>query len=176
MTALLSPSMLAERLNTLLDGLIAAYERLAVAGMGHREAIRTADTHGMDRAVRAQTAMFRELAKLDQQRRELVAHAHASFPALSRTATDRTTLSQLATLASDSKRADLARKAEALRAVVRGVQEQNTGIKTATLSLVAHVEGIMRQVARQLSHTGTYSRRGVVEAVPGVLSAVDLST
>ena len=44
----------------------------------------------------------------------------------------------------------------------------------ATVSLLAHMEGLMRHVGRRLSHAGTYGRRGVVEAGGVVVSCVDL--
>ncbi|HEX2836540.1 MAG TPA: flagellar protein FlgN [Phycisphaerales bacterium] len=171
---MLSPTSLADRLDTLLDALASAYTRLADASDAHREAIRTADTRGVEAAVQRQTVLFRELQKLDHQRRELVALAHASFPALRKTPAERTTLTQLAATAVDTRRGELAVKAGNLRSIVASVQERNASIRSAAASLLAHMEGVMRQVARQMSHTGTYSRRGVVEAAAGVVSAVDL--
>ncbi|MFO0831392.1 MAG: flagellar protein FlgN [Phycisphaerales bacterium] len=171
---LLSPDQLGDRLETLLDSLSSAYHRLGDAGEAHRDAIRAADAGRVSASVERETLLFQELQRLDHHRRELVALAHASFPSLRKTAPDRTTLTQLAALSPDHRRGVLAAKAESLRALVREVQVRNASIMSAATSLLAHMEGVMRQVARQMSHTGTYSRRGVVEAVAGVVSAVDL--
>ena len=176
MSTLLTPALLHDRLGALLDAMLSAYERLASAGEAHRDAIRAADTRAMDAAVMRQTILFREVSGLDQKRRELVAHAHTSFPGLKRSTPDKTTLTQLASFAPDTARGALVDRADALRALAKRVHEQSSGIRSAALSLMAHMEGVMRQVARQLSHTGTYSRRGVVEVGSSVLTAVDLRT
>jgi hypothetical protein len=65
-------------------------------------------------------------------------------------------------------------KAAALKEQIAAVNEQTRTIKAATVSLVAHMEGLMRQVGRQLSHSGTYTKRGYVEAGGCVVSALDL--
>ncbi len=170
----LTPGSLADRLDALLDAMAAAYARMGEVSDAHREAIRSADAYAVEDAVQRESIIFRELQKLDHQRRELVVLAHASFPMLRRTPADRTTLTQLAAHAPDTRRGVLTTKATELRDLVRGVQDRNASIRNAASALLAHMEGVMRQVARTLSHTGTYSRRGVVEAGGSVVSAVDL--
>jgi DNA-directed RNA polymerase specialized sigma54-like protein len=176
MSTLLTPSNLAERLDALLDAMTSAYARLGDLSDAHREAIRTADARAVELVLQRESLVFREVQKLDHQRRELVALAHSSFPALRLSPAERTTLTQLAALTPDTRRGTLTQKAADLRSLVKGVQERNASIMSAATSLLAHMEGVMRHVARQLSHTGTYSRRGVVEAGAGVVSAVDLKS
>jgi hypothetical protein len=166
--------VLADRLSTLLDALTSAYARLADAGEAHTEAIRAADARAVEAAVQREHAIFRDLQKLDHQRRELVALAHNAFPSLRKGAPERTTLTQLAALAPDTRRAELTTKAADLRTLIQSVQQRTHSVRSAAASLLAHMEGVMRQVARTLSHSGTYSRRGVVEAGGSVVSALDL--
>lgn len=61
-----------------------------------------------------------------------------------------------------------------LRFLLADIETQNSTLRTATAVLISHMEGLMRQVARRLSHSGTYGRKGYVETVPTVVSAVDL--
>lgn len=170
----LTPAALADNLDSLLDSMSSAYTRLGDAGDAHREAIRSADARAVELAVQRESLIFRELQKLDHQRRELVALAHAAFPPLRKTPAERTTLTQLASQTPDTRRGVLTAKAASLRMLVQSVQDRTAGIASAASSLLAHMEGVMRQVARQLSHSGTYSRRGVVEAGGSVVSAVDI--
>jgi hypothetical protein len=63
-----------------------------------------------------------------------------------------------------------------VRELVRRTSDLVRAVAAATRAMMLHVEGLMRQVDRHLSHAGTYGRRGTVEAGGPVLSALDLRT
>lgn len=170
----ITAELLAERLETLLDGLSAAYTRLGEHAAQHREAIRRADTIAIAEATAAQSRGVETLARLEQDRRELVAAACTRFAPLAGKRATAITLTDLCACVPSAERTRLTSKAQALRTLIQGVNEQTSTIRAATVSLVAHMEGLMRQVGRQLSHAGTYTRRGYVEAGGMVVSALDL--
>lgn len=170
----MTPDMLLAQLDELLDGFTATYQRLSAAAEEHREAVRAADRAAIDRATRVQSALVEELAVLEQRRRELVALSCTRFPTLAAKRATAITLTDLCACVPARARAALAQRAADLRALIASVEEQTRTLRAATASLLAHMEGLMRQVGRQLSHAGIYSRRGYVEAGGAVVSAIDL--
>ena len=75
---------------------------------------------------------------------------------------EKVTLSDLAKCTPGDVRGKLAAAAATLRALVTRVSQEAASLRSATMTLMAHMEGLMRQVARSLSHAGTYGQRGVV--------------
>jgi hypothetical protein len=171
---LMNAEVLAERLDALLGSFTAAYRRAANMAAQHREAIRQADGAGVARATDAQSRGIEELATLEQRRRELVALCCTRFAPLASRRATAITLTDLCQCVPVADRPRLLTKAAELKELVTSVNEQTRTIKAATVSLVAHMEGLMRQVGRQLSHSGTYTKRGYVEAGGAVVSALDL--
>lgn len=171
----LSPTVLAEALGGLLRDFTDVYERLAASVAGHREAIRRADATAIASATSEQQRLTREAAACDQRRRELVARSVRAFAVLAGTPVDKVTLSDLAKCTPESVRAKLTAAAASLRTLVTRVSQEAASLRTATMTLMAHMEGMVRQVGKTLSHAGTYSRRGVVEAGSVVVGAVDLA-
>ena len=51
-----------------------------------------------------------------------------------------------------------------LKTLMNELQRERGTVRAATESLLAHMEGLMRQVARKLSHAGTYGPQGAVGA------------
>ena len=173
-TRSLTPDLLLEQLDALLAGFTRTYQQLAAATQQHQDAIRDADRAAIGRATAAQSALVEDLARLEQRRRELIALACTRFAPLAAKRTTAITLTDLCACVPDRARAGITQRAADLRALVSSVEEQTRTIRAATSSLLAHMEGLMRQVGRQLSHAGTYSRRGYVDAGGMVVSAVDL--
>lgn len=170
----MTASLLAEQLESLLADFTRAYAALKDQTSAHREAIRQADTRAMQEAMDAQSLSVGTLAKLEQRRRELVALSCTRFAPLASKRSTAITLTDLCQCVPDADRARLTTQAAELKALVAEVNEQTRTIKAATVSLLAHMEGLMRQVGRQLSHAGTYSRKGFVEPGGMVVSALDL--
>ena len=170
----ITPEQLCERLDSLLNSLHGAYRRLGDQAAAYREAIRHADPAAIAEANGGQSRSIETLAKLEQQRRELVAAACTRFAPLAAKRPTAITLTDLCACVPEKERARLSSLAAELRTLIMSVNEQTSTIKAATVSLIAHMEGLMRQVGRQLSHAGTYTRRGYVEAGGTVVSAIDL--
>jgi hypothetical protein len=167
---------LAAELDSLMDDFAGQHRHLLKHAQAHREAIRRADGAGVDAATAAQTQVVGILGTLEQRRRELVARACTRIAALAGKRSVEVTLSDLAVCVDEPRRAELLRKAKDLKALIAEVHQQTSTIKAATASLLAHMEGLMRQVGRQLSHAGTYSSRGYVEPGGLVVSALDIAT
>ncbi|HLP85501.1 MAG TPA: flagellar export chaperone FlgN [Phycisphaerales bacterium] len=162
-----------ERLREILADFLVMYERLESIVLAHREAIRRADTAAMQVAIDRHAATLREMSGLEMRRCELVAICVASFPVLAGRKAHAVTLTQLAEICPQADRAEIIAIANELKTRVARVRDVTQSLRSATATLLAHMEGLMRHVGRQLSHAGTYSSRGVVEPAL-VVSAVDL--
>jgi hypothetical protein len=167
-----SLGQLSEELEGVLTALLRGYQELRGLAGEHREAIRRADTGAIGRAVARQTAVLQALADAEERRRALIAGA-TGVVTLPRTGRA-TTLSDVAAFVPEPARGRLLALAAELKEHMRAVQMQGTSLRAAATGLVAHMEGLMRQVGKQLSHAGTYSPRGVVDARVAVVSALDL--
>lgn len=172
----LSSAELARELGDLIAALTRLYAGLLSQVESHRDALARADGRAVEAASRAQADILAEIARLEPRRAALVNAAAASPAIRSRLAQGTITLRALAGAALEPDRTRLVRDAEALRGLVQRVQDHTRTMKAATASLIAHMEGLMRQVARRLSHAGTYGGRGLVEASPAVVSAIDVRT
>lgn len=167
--------MLSTELESLLNALLSEQQALLSELKFHREALRKANGAAVQSSVDRQAGALRRIAALEDKRASLVKLAVASpgfKPAAGKPAV---TLSQLASMVEEPARTRLIALAEQLRSVISDCQREQGTLKAATSSLVAHLEGLMNQVARRLSHAGTYGRRGVVEATSGVVMAIDLT-
>jgi hypothetical protein len=166
---------LATGLDEMLAGLLEAYESCARAVTEHRDAIRRADSPAMQRAAARQSTALSRIAELEQSRRDLVASAEASGHWQSVAGNAQIiTLSGLVDRLPEPRRTPLAERAHALKIVMRAVHTQQRTLGAAVQSLAAHIEGVMREVARTLSHAGTYGRRGIVDANAAVVTALDI--
>ncbi len=163
----------ARALGALLDGLRGENEQLLGILRAHRDAIRRADGRAVEACTRAQGSILGRLADLEDRRRVLVAELCAD-PMGARGGPP--TLSCLAGRFPEPERGTLAEGAARLASLLAEVQRETATVRFATQSLVAHMSGLMRQVARSLSHAGTYSARGSVDAGAAVVSALDLVT
>ncbi|HYF15963.1 MAG TPA: flagellar protein FlgN [Phycisphaerales bacterium] len=168
---------LAASLDALLAGFEAAYAAVDSSVRAHRDALRAADPKGIDAALHRQSSSLRDLAACDQRRREVLAGVCGRLPELAGKKPDAITLTDLARACPAEQRPRMESRAAALRTLAINVREQTASTRAATQTLLAHMEGMMRQVGRTLSHAGTYGRGGVVEPVAGIGGvALDLAT
>lgn len=163
-------SALAHGVESLLIDLLDVHRALLVTAQEHRAALRTADGSRVERAAERSLVLHEQVAMLDARRRELV--ARNPIPGLS---PERTRLSDLARAAGGADCERLLALAEETRAVMARVNEEHRTIRAASQTLLAHLEGLMRQVGQTLSHARTYSRKGFVEAGVPVVSSLDLA-
>lgn len=168
---------LATDLDALLNDLTTAHESWLAAMHDHRQAVRTADPGAMQASLDRQAACVSRIAGLEDRRRAVVDRAARLPDFASSTARPRQgplTLRELATATAEPARSRLLQHADRLRTLIADVRRSGSILQAASASLLAHTEGLMRQVARRLSHAGTYGRHGFVESAPGMACAVDL--
>lgn len=165
---------LAEALDTLLDGYTRAYERVRADAVAQRDAIRKGDAARAAAAATDQAGVLETILALDRSRDELINAAAASLPHAA--GRGRLTLRRIAGALPGGRAAELVARAESLRTLVIETKALTASVAGAAAILVGHFEGLMRQVGRQLSHSGTYSPRGYVEAGGQVVTCLDLRT
>lgn len=149
-------------LDSLLTCSLEENQRLLALAGRHREALRRADGPAAQACADEQQGCLERLAGLDQRRAEILAMSKGAV-----------TLTDLASAVPEPDRTRLREKAAILREVMTRIRAEYQTIQIATRSLLAHMEGLMRQVGRQLSQSGTYGRRGYVEATADAC-AIDL--
>lgn len=159
---------IAAELESLLTELNSAYTDLSGLVSRQRESLRAADSQAVAELAQAQQAVLERLSGLDQLRRALSARSGA------RQGSPAPTLRQIAQSLPEPHRTKLLRQVESLRSLMERTRAETGTVRAATLSLVAHLEGLMRQVGRTLSHAGTYGRAGRVDPAGAVITALDL--
>jgi hypothetical protein len=84
----------------------------------------------------------------------------------------------LATLARDlpgPARQRAVRLDERIRATAAAIARESAVMRAGAGAMLGHIEGLMRAVARELSHTGAYGPGGTVIAGPQVVSGIDIT-
>ncbi|HRQ73543.1 MAG TPA: flagellar export chaperone FlgN [Phycisphaerales bacterium] len=142
-----------------LRALAEAHAALLEAIESQREAARRADPKGVESATRAHLAALVRVEEAEAARRAAVERlagpdAASGLPAPTRDA--------------------LEHAAAALRPLVERARRERAQLRETFASLVSHMDGLIQQVHRRLSHAGTYGRAGRVEAGPAVVSGVDV--
>ncbi len=160
-----------ERFESLLRRMISLHERMLDRVREHRAAISLADTDGIRTSLESQAELMDQISEADRDRlvliTELAATLGSRMPA-------HPTLSALAEQMPDSEHTVVL--AARLKKLMGELQRERGTVRAATESLLAHMEGLMRQVARKLSHAGTYGPGGAVSAGDQqVVSGLDLT-
>ncbi|MEX2218491.1 MAG: flagellar export chaperone FlgN [Phycisphaerales bacterium] len=157
-----------QALEPLLADLVAAHEHLLALAGEQRAALSRADARAAEDAARRQADAARHIAHLDAERRRLVAQIApgAALP----------TLTSLAARFPEPLRARIAAIAARLRELLARIQEEQRILRAATSALIAHMDGLMQQVARALTNPGVYGPRGRTDATPAPPCGLDLTT
>lgn len=150
---------LSEELRGLLQALLERHEALLQHTLHHHEAIRQADTRRCEQIVRDEQATLAAIADLELKRQSLVARAARE---ITPTPKNLSRLSDIALHCPDAERTELLELSARLRQTIERLQQEQNLLRVVSRVLMAHMEGLMRQVARSLSHAGTYGQRGVV--------------
>lgn len=158
----------------LLDDLTAAHVRLLDALTAQRSAIAGADPARVSEATKRQHEACVAIADLEQRRRELVVELIRSRPDLPIGPAGQPTLETLATLLAEPVRSEAIRKAAALKQLVIRTRRETGLLRSAAGTLIAHMDGLMIQLGRRLSHAGTYAPTR--SNAPTVVSAIDLTS
>lgn len=169
-----SPSLeaAASALDEVLIALIAEHENLLKIAGRQRAAIAGADPRTMAECLSAQAAAAERISELERRRQAAVEAMALPGPA----PRARLTIAQLAAALPEAARARLLAAAERLREVLTRLHREHAAIRSAAESLSSHMEGLMRQVCRRLSHAGTYARTGSIDGHAAVTTALDVRT
>ena len=165
-----TPEQLSQLEAILLD-LITLNEQLVTLAAEHRDAIASAKPARIQSCMLQQNDIVQQIAETEKRRLALTAdicQAAQQEPA------QHTTIATIAQLAPNAIRERLLAVAGRLKDVLLRLRSEQSAIRQAAQSLNTHIEGIMAQISRQLSHAGTYSRTGSVDASVKVVSALDI--
>lgn len=162
---------ISEDLESLLREFIAKHERLLQLTIDHHQAIRQADTAKCDKIAGESRAVLSEIAELESGRQALVRRAEAEL----KPAGSLAKLTDIARCLPDPIRSALLELSERLRGLMKRVQEEQNLLRVVSRVLLAHMEGLMRQVASTLSHSGTYAKTGTVTAGAPIVTSLDIS-
>lgn len=160
-----------EELRTLLGEFIALHEKLLALTTQHHEAIRQADPVRCDGIMQLERATLAAIAELESRRQLLVKRAQSEIRPQTQSIAR---LSDLARCAPEAIRAGLLEMSERLKSLVARVQEEQNVVRVVSRVLLAHMEGLMRQVAGSLSHAGTYAKNGAVAAGAPIVTSLDI--
>jgi hypothetical protein len=168
-----------QELERLLEQLLVEHEQLLVLAGSHRAAIAGANPNCLADCVQQQNEVVQRVAELEKRRLGIVARLADKMKPLSagramEGVPDKPTVSWIAKALPEPVRTRLVALAERLRELLARLQKEHAALREASTALAAHMEGLMRQLAKRLSHSGTYGRRGIVEAPVQVVSALDL--
>ena len=176
-----------DRLEGVLAMMVVLHQKMLEHNVQHREALRRANAAQIGRCVNQQCADAAKFNELETLRNDLFAVlARASVPrqpvpgkgptppASPPLAPPALTLSGVIERAGEQHRVRLTALGNSLRGLVGQVEKQRAVLKIATESLLSHMQGMLSQVSRSLSPTGTYARPRTVPSGMQVMSSVDL--
>src|SRR6185436_4326472 len=109
-------------------------------------------------AARRQADLAGDVARLDESRRRIIT---ALFPG-----TTTTSMATVVAALPEPARSRLTAVGRRLRDLLARLQAEQRVLRTATAALVAHMDGLMQQVARALSSAHTYGPRGRLDHTP----------
>jgi hypothetical protein len=158
---------LGPQLESLLRELASVQTALLALSAEHRAAISRADADTIQSSVTRQAQLL-DRARAAETRRKALVEVWAPRER-------RVTLTDLAARVEEPARARLLALGAQVRAMVERLARENRVVRIATESLMAHMDGLVRQVARRLSQSGTYSRRGGFDPGAPIPAGIDLS-
>lgn len=148
-------------LESLLADLESHARQAAQLADEHRAAVSTADAANLARCVSAQQYSSSQLNALEARRTAFLRSIGlrtapvglASGPNVPPTVT----LTQIAALAPKPRAAALTAAAARTRLMLADALQRRESVRLASLSLMAHMQGLVRQISRHLSDTKTYA-------------------
>ncbi|MGD9689067.1 MAG: hypothetical protein AB7K52_01060 [Phycisphaerales bacterium] len=174
---------LAGDLEVLLGEYLAEYRALITVNAAHLAAIGAADRRAIDVCATDQHRSASRLAVLEARRAAIVRAATSLLRAPGKPGGEVTT-STIAAACAEPQRVRLSALARDVRLAAERASEQHRTLSLASRTLMAHMQSLMEQVGRALSHAGTYARPGMVASVlgagtgyaPQVCSTLDLTS
>lgn len=149
------------QVSMMLRDLIGHHEQILEAVRDHRLALARADREAIAGCMRRQGELIERIRGLDEQRR---GHFGQTV-----------TVQDIAATLGEAARRRVLDLGARLRELIEQVREEQAVVAVASRSLLAHMEGLLRQVAAKLNHAGTYGRLGRVEAGAQIVTGIDLT-
>lgn len=162
-------------LEQLLADFIEAHQDMLDVTRAQREAVSAADAARLAACTSKQAEIAGRIATLEQRRREIVVEMLRSHPSLARPGTQPSLASLCPVLPEPAKRR-AGELASRLRELLKTIKREAGALRIATSTIVAHMDGLMTQIGRRLSHDGTYDRAGSTGSGPNVVSGIDLTS
>lgn len=144
------------------------HERMVLIAKAHRAAISRADLPAISAIVNQHNDLAQVVAQIERRRATIVAALLGT-----KNAGD-VRMSQVIAASPQASRERLSAITASLRDVLTRLHAEQQAIRAAAQTLATHMEGVMRQVYRAVSHAGTYVRSGRVDTGVQVLSAIDV--
>jgi len=157
-------------LESLLEQLTTAHESMLELTREHKRAIERADAAAIGRCCARQRELIEAIAQLEAARTDVISQALGEAS----TRAPQTLLTDLAARARGPARERLLSAAGRLRELIEVIATENKAVRQATHALLAHMEGLVRQVGAALSPAGTYGRQGRADAGSPVASGIDI--
>lgn len=154
------------RLGECLEEQVAAYERLLALSLEHRAAISRADAGAVETCARERAAVAERIAALEAERQRIVAELLPAGPR---------TLAAILPHLPGPDRAQVEAQTRRLRELIPRVLEQSAVVQAATLAVLAHIEGLMRQVVRAAEGGGVYGPSGHPDSARVLPWSVDVT-
>jgi hypothetical protein len=172
-----TPHAVAADLAEPLAALIDRYEAFVKSLEAHRAAISQADGRGIDAAIARETELLEELLRLDETCRRALGQTTTTHNNASERAPMQGgwTLTRLAAALGGDEGQRIAESSAYLKALTSRADILQKSVREASHAMASHIDGLVRQVAQRLSHTGTYGAAGRVETKPQVVSGLDMS-
>lgn len=155
----------ADALEAVLTDLTASNAELLELVREHRRTMSSGDAAAIQECLSRQGILATRIADQERQRRHIVTELAGRATA---------TFAEVIPNLPESRRARIAEVSANLRTLLQTVQRENGVVRAAAHTLIGHIDGLMQQVARALSHAGTYGRQGRVESVGPVPCGLDM--
>lgn len=144
------------------------HERMVLIAKAHRAAISRADLPAISAIVNQHNDLAQVVVQIERRRAAIVASL------LGTKSPGEARMSQVIAASPQGSRERLGAITASLRDVLTRLHAEQQAIRAASQTLATHMEGVMRQVYRAVSHAGTYVRSGRVDTGVQVLSAIDV--
>ncbi len=159
-------------LEGVLTELVREHEQLEALTREHRTAIQKLDQGRLKSAITGTAESIQRIARLEERRCQLLKIQPAKP---GQKVEGQPSVAEVAELMDEDRRGRVLDLAARLRELLEAIRRRHAAIKNASETLSSHMQGLIHQVAAELTGTGTYSRAGRIEtgARPAV-SGVDV--
>jgi hypothetical protein len=161
-----------DRLEALLDNLLALHEQLLHIAEQKRQALQNADTGHMTRLCELENEKLQAISEQEKKRLECVA---ALTQRVVPDAGEPMRLRSLAEQLPEPNRGRLLAQRQQLRQRMEAVREQSSVARRATESLLNHVNGLVRTLTTLASHAATYDRDGEMASNQSAVSTLNVT-